>query len=68
MVEALRTDNSWLGYRLMAAEDALIDQRTQVTEKAKEVGEVKAALQENEGELTTASGELQKERDAVVMA
>jgi hypothetical protein len=39
-----------------------------VTEKAKEVGEVKAALQENEGELTTASGELQKERDAVVMA
>ena len=56
MVEALREDNGWLEYKLMGVEDAYTDQRTLAAEKAKEVEEVKAALQEKEGALSTASG------------
>jgi hypothetical protein len=34
LVEVLQTDNGWLQYNLMAAEDALIDQRTLAMENA----------------------------------
>jgi hypothetical protein len=57
MVEALWEDDGCLEYKLMGVEDAYIDQRTLAAEKAKEVEEVKAALQEKEGTLTTAHGE-----------
>jgi chromosome segregation ATPase len=68
MVEALREDNSWLEYWLIGVEDAYTDQRTLTAEKAKEVDEVKAALQEKEGALATASRELQRARDALAEA
>jgi hypothetical protein len=58
-VEALRPDNGWLVYNLMAAEDTLTDQRTLVAEAAKEVDKVMVALQEKERALATANGELQ---------
>jgi chromosome segregation ATPase len=58
LVEALQTDNGWLEYKLMAAEDALIDQRTCAAEYATVVDKVKASLQENEGVLATANDQL----------
>jgi chromosome segregation ATPase len=68
MVEALHEDNDWLEYGLIGVEDANTDQRTLAAEKAKEVDEVKATLQEKEGALANASGELQRSRDALVKA
>jgi hypothetical protein len=68
MVEALRTDNGWLEYKLMAAEDDLLDKCTLASEAAKEVAKVKVVLQDKEGALVMASGELQKARDALVEA
>jgi chromosome segregation ATPase len=57
-----------LEYKLMAAEDALIDQHTLATENTTAVDKVKATLQEKEGALATANGELQKARDALAEA
>jgi hypothetical protein len=42
-------DNDWLEYKLMTAEDALIDQRTLTTKNATAVDKVKVVLQEKEG-------------------
>jgi hypothetical protein len=61
-------DNVWLEFQLMAAEDTCTDQRTLVIEKAKEVGEVKVALQEKEGVLAMMNGELQRACDALAKA
>jgi hypothetical protein len=44
LVEALRTDNGRLEYKLMAVEDTLINQRTLATENATAVNKVKATL------------------------
>jgi hypothetical protein len=44
LVEALRTDNGWLEYKLMPVEDTLINQRTLATENATTVNKVKATL------------------------
>jgi multidrug resistance efflux pump len=65
LVEALQMDNDRLEYNLMAAEDALTDQRTLVVVKAREVDKVKAALQEKDGALAMANSELQKARNAL---
>jgi hypothetical protein len=67
-VEVLRTDNGWLEYKLLAAEDALIDQRTLTIENATAVDKVKVVLQEKEGALATANSELQKALDALAEA
>ena len=68
LVEALQTDNGWLEYRLMAVQDALLDQRALTAEGATAVDRVKAVLLEKEGVLTTANGELQKARAALAEA
>jgi hypothetical protein len=46
LVEALRTDNGWLEYRLRVVRDALLDQGAQTTEGASAVDMVRAALLE----------------------
>jgi hypothetical protein len=43
-VEALRTDNGWLEYRLQAARDELLDQGAQMVEGASAVDMVRVAL------------------------
>jgi hypothetical protein len=53
-VEALRTDNSWLEYRLRAVRDALLDQGAQTAEGASAVELVKAALLERDEALQRA--------------
>jgi chromosome segregation ATPase len=67
-VEALRTDNGWLDYRLQAVRDALIDQHAQTTEGAFAVDRVKAALLERDEALAAANGGLQKARAALAEA
>jgi chromosome segregation ATPase len=44
LVEALRTNNDSLEYRLRAVQDVLLDQHAQITEGASAVDRVKAAL------------------------
>jgi hypothetical protein len=56
-VEALRTDNGWLEYRLQAVQDELLDQGAQ-TVGGSVVDQVKAVLLERDEAL-------RKERDAV---
>jgi hypothetical protein len=48
LVEALRTDNSWLEYRLRAVRDALLDQGAQTVEGGSAVDMVKVALLERD--------------------
>jgi hypothetical protein len=43
-VDALRTDNEWLEYRLQAVQDELLDQGAQTAEGASAVDMVNAAL------------------------
>jgi deoxyribose-phosphate aldolase len=43
-VEALRTDNGWLEYRLQDVRDELLDQGAQTTQGASAVDMVRAAL------------------------
>jgi hypothetical protein len=59
-VEALRTDNNWLEYRLRAVQDALLDQRALITEGATAVDRVKSVLLERDEALATANGNPQK--------
>jgi hypothetical protein len=44
LMEALRSDNGWLEYRLRAVRDELLDQGAQTAEGASAVDMVKAAL------------------------
>jgi hypothetical protein len=44
LVEALRTDNGWLEYRLQAVRDELLDQGAQMVEGASAVDMVRVAL------------------------
>jgi hypothetical protein len=67
-VEALRTDNGWLEYRLRAVQDALLDQCAQTTEGASAVDRVKAALLERDEALAAANSDLQKARTALAEA
>jgi hypothetical protein len=46
----------------------LIDQRTLETENTTTIDKVKVALQEKEGALATANGQLQQARDALAEA
>jgi hypothetical protein len=51
LVEALRTDNSWLEYQLRAVRDALLDQGAQTVEGGSAVDMVKVALLERDEAL-----------------
>jgi hypothetical protein len=68
LVEALRTDNSWLEYQLRAVTKALLDQRAQTTEGASAIDWVKAALLERDGAPAAAKSDLQKARAALAEA
>lgn len=57
-MEAPWTDNGWLEYRLRAVEDAILNQRTMMTEGATMADKVKSVLLEKEGALATANDEL----------
>jgi hypothetical protein len=59
-VEALRTDNGWLEYRIRAVQDALLDQRAQTMEDGSAVDRVEAALLERGEALAAANNDLQK--------
>jgi chromosome segregation ATPase len=67
-VEALRTDNDWLEYRLKAVQDALLDQRALTVEDTTAVDRVKTALLEKDEALMTANDELQKARATLAEA
>jgi chromosome segregation ATPase len=60
LVEALRTDNGWLEYRLRAVRDELLDQGVQTTEGGSAVDLVRAALLERDEAL-------QKVREALAV-
>jgi hypothetical protein len=60
LVEAVRTDNGWLEYRLRAVQDALLDQRALTVEGTTAVDRVKIVLLEKDEALATANDELQK--------
>jgi hypothetical protein len=64
-VEALRTNNGWLEYRLRAMQDALLDQRALTAEGTTSVDRVKTALLERDEALATADGEQQKAHAAL---
>jgi hypothetical protein len=51
LVEALRTDNGWLEYRLQAVRDELLDQGTQTAKGGSAVDLVKVALLERDEAL-----------------
>jgi hypothetical protein len=59
-VEALRTDNGWLEYRLRAVRDELLDQGVQTAEGGSAVDLVRAALLEHDEAL-------QKVREALAV-
>jgi hypothetical protein len=63
-VEALRTDNGWLEYRLRVVQDVLLDQRALTKEGTTEVDRVKTTLLEKDDALAMANGDLQKGRAA----
>jgi chromosome segregation ATPase len=58
LVEALRTDNGWLEYRLQAMRDELKDQSAQTAEGGSAVDLVKAALPERDEALRKARKDL----------
>jgi chromosome segregation ATPase len=64
-VEALRTGNGWMEYRLRAVQDVLLDQRTQTMEGASAVDRVKVALLESDRALAAANNNLQKAHTAL---
>jgi hypothetical protein len=47
-VQALRTDNGWLEYRLQAVRDELLDQGAQIAEGGSPVDMVRSALLERD--------------------
>jgi predicted NAD/FAD-binding protein len=57
-VEALRTDNGWLEYRLRVAQDALLDQGAQIEEGRSAVDMVKDTLLERDRALQKACAAL----------
>jgi chromosome segregation ATPase len=64
-VEALRTDNGWLEYRLRVVQDALLEQHALTAEGTTAIDQVKTTLLEKDEALATASGELQKAHAAL---
>jgi chromosome segregation ATPase len=60
LVEALRTDNGWLEYRLRAVRDELLDQGVQTAEGGSAIDMVRAALLERDEAL-------QKVREALAV-
>jgi chromosome segregation ATPase len=64
LVEAIRTDNRWLEYRLQAVRDELLDQGAQTTEDASAVDMVRAALVARDEELQKARKDLASMRVA----
>jgi hypothetical protein len=60
-MEALRTDNGWLEYRLRAVRDEFLDQGVQPAEGGSAINLVKAALLERDEAL-------QKAREALAAA
>jgi chromosome segregation ATPase len=67
-VEALRTNNGWLEYRLRAVQDALLDQRALTAEGTTAVDRVKTVLLEKDEALATTNDELQKAHAALAEA
>jgi chromosome segregation ATPase len=65
LMEALRTDNNWLEYRLRAVQDALVDNHALTTEGATAIDQVKATLLDRDEALATANDVLQKARAAL---
>jgi chromosome segregation ATPase len=61
LVEALRTDNGWLEYRLQALRDELLEQDAQAAEDASAVAKVRTAILERDEALQKAR------EDAAVM-
>jgi hypothetical protein len=61
LVEALRTDNGWLEYRLQAVQDELLDEDAQAAEDISVVVKVRVALLERDEALQKAR------EDAVAM-
>jgi predicted RNA-binding protein with PIN domain len=58
LVEALRTDNGWLEYRLQVVRDAFLDQGTQAAEDTSAVERVTSALLEQDEALRKAREDL----------
>jgi hypothetical protein len=54
LVEALRTDNGWLEYRLRVVWDELLEQDAQAMEDASAVAKVRMALLERDEALSKA--------------
>jgi chromosome segregation ATPase len=65
LVEALRTDNGWLEYRLRAVRDELLDQGVQTAEGGSAVDMVKVALLERDEALKKAREALAAAQTAV---
>jgi hypothetical protein len=64
LVEALRTDNGWLEYRLEVVRDELLEQGAQVAEDASAVMKVRTALLERDEALRKAREDMAAVRDA----
>jgi hypothetical protein len=58
LIEALRTDNGWLEYRLQVVRDAFLDQGTQAAEDASAVEKVTTTLLERDEALWKAREDL----------
>jgi hypothetical protein len=58
LMEALRTDNGWLEYRLQVVRDAFLDQGTQAVEDASVVEKVTTTLLERDEALRKAREDL----------
>jgi chromosome segregation ATPase len=54
LVEALRTDNGWLEYRLQVVQDELLEQDAQAAEDASAVAKVRTVLLERDETLRKA--------------
>jgi hypothetical protein len=65
-VEALRTDNRWLEYRLQVVRDELLDQGAQTVEGSSMVDQVKAALLERDEALQKTREDLATMRTVAV--
>jgi chromosome segregation ATPase len=65
LVEALRTDNDWLEYRLQIVRNAFLDQGAQATEDASVVKRVTTALLERDEALWKAREDLAAMRTVV---
>jgi chromosome segregation ATPase len=62
LVEALRTDNGWLEYRVKAMRDEILEQGAQAAEDASTVAKVRTALPEWDEALRKAPKDLAKMR------